>query len=418
MPTRSPVVPSLALTTSLLLAASVLLAPFPLRAWEKHASLMPWILSDAAGPGIAQIPDTIANRLDQPIQTPCPEDDARVYARLATELKLNPKATLEPTDARACARHETITGRAVIARFVDEPDQGMDQDLPWPKAEVDPEDAARWMGGTTGPTSTGSRHMYFGGWQLWHPLETFQIPTHAVGYARERAALMARKARELLAQGGAETAWGYRVLAWEAHYLQDLSQPFHAVQLPSLGMVPWYAMLKWPPSAGFADLVHETTRTIANYHWAFEHFAYYRLTARLGGQGAGQERRSPYIDCLEKPDAPPGDAGLIGETRAVLLEDPHRAELASDPALLADRVARASVRIGGQAGAATLKFFTSALKDRSVDLPAGRGVPDYATMAVRPDLVDARAELMRVTCRALGDASVATRIAIQAALKP
>jgi hypothetical protein len=260
--------------------------------------------------------------------------------------------------------------------------------------------------------------MYFGGWQLWHPINTFQIPVGAIGYGPERAALMAKKARELIAKGGVETAWGYRVLAWTAHYLQDLAQPFHSVQVPHLDMVPWYALLRWPPSQGFADLVKETTRTMANYHWAFEHYTYYRLTAKIGGAGAAQERQSPYTACLEKPDAPPSEAGTSGETRAVMIEDPHRDEFTKDPLLLANRTAKASVQIGAEIGSANMKFFGVQLKDRSVDIPNGKGEPDYVMLTVSPDLVDSRAELARVTCRALGNASVATRAGIIGAVRP
>jgi hypothetical protein len=386
-------------------AAILLATPPPAHAWEKHASLMPSIL--------AHLPVDVAAKLDQPLPAPCPEDDQRIYDRLAIELKLNPKAQVQATDFTACAKGRPVTGRTILAAFVDEPDHGMDRDIPGPREDFDPQDVAKWMGGTSGPTSAGFRHMHFGGWQLWHPIKTFQIPPGAIGYAPDRAALMARKARELLQKGGVEAAWGYRVLAWSIHYLQDLAQPFHAVQIPHLNMVPWYAILRWPPGEGFADLVSETTRTIANYHWAYEQYTLYRLTTLIGGAGPAQEKRSAYADCLEKPDASPVDAGRPGETRAVLLEDPRLAELGHDPLLLARRVARASVWIGAELGAANMRFFGVGLKNRSVDIPAGKGEPVYAELAVDPSLVEARAELARVTCRALGDASMATRMVIE-----
>lgn len=380
----------LPLVGSLLFASSFAIA------WEKHQSLMAGILS-----GIPA-----GSAIDKPYPAPCPEDDRRIYAQLAAELQLNPKALVLPTALEACTLHRPVTGREILgtAGVVDEPDHGMDQDLPGPVESYDPQDAARWMGGTTGKTSTGFRHMYFGGWQLWHPLKTFQVPARAIGYAPDRAALMAGKARELIHKGGIEAAWGYRVLGWSIHYLQDLAQPFHAVQIPNLGMVPWYAMLKWPPKDGFADLVKETTRTIANYHWAFEAYTYYRLTAQVG-KGVGREERSPYLDCLEKPESLP-------EGRAPLSDDPRKEELAGDPHLLALRTARASVEIGNEVGAANIHFFGPGLKDRSVDIPAGKGEPDYAEMNLRPDLVGPREELTQVTCRALGDASIATRTVI------
>lgn len=384
---------------------TVLFMAHPLHAWEKHTSLMQAILSELPGPA--------GSSLDRLIQAPCPDDDRRIFLGLAQELRLNSTIEVKPTDQGACIRTQLITGRDIVTAFVDEPDGGMDQNLPGPREEFDPQDAAKWMGGTTGPTSTGFRHMYFGGWQLWHPFNTFQIPAKAIGYAPERAALMANKARELISKGGIEAAWGFRVLAWSIHYLQDLSQPFHAVQIPHLNMVPWYTLLRWPPSEGFTDLVRETTRTIANYHWSFEHYTHYRLTAKIGGEGAAQERHSVYAACLQKPDRSPLDSGVSGETRANLLEDPRRGELLGNPKLLAERVAKASVQLGAEAGSANMKFFGAGLKDRSVDIANGKGERDYAEMNVSPDLVEARAELTRVTCRALGNAAVATRTVIQ-----
>jgi len=43
-----------------------------------------------------------------------------------------------------------------------------------------------WMGGETGPTSQGFRHMFFGGVDWQHPIQTFQIPFHSIGQAPER----------------------------------------------------------------------------------------------------------------------------------------------------------------------------------------------------------------------------------------
>jgi hypothetical protein len=348
--------------------------------------------------------------IDKSFPAPCPSDDQRIYDQLAAELQLNPKAAVAPTLPEACGAQARITGREILSSFVvDEPDNGMDQDLPGAPEAVDPQRAARWMGGLTGKTSTGFRHMYFGGWQLWHPLATFQIPPRAIGYAPERAALMAAKARELIHKGGMEGAWGFRVLGWAIHYLQDLAQPFHAVQIPDLEMVPWYTIMRWPPSEGFGDLVRETTRTIANYHWAFEHYTLFRITTPTG-QGAGRDDRSPYLDCIENPEG--GEA-----VRAVLADDPRRDQLGSDPRFLAERTARASVQIAPQVGDAVIRFFGIGLKARVVDIPAGLGEPNYIDLAVQPDLYEERDNLTRITCRALGDATMATRLVIDWALK-
>lgn len=369
------------------LVALLMISSQPSPAWEKHQSLMSGILNGVATGGA----------LDQPHPVSCPADDDRIARQLVTELQLNPKAMFAPISPERCISKRPMSGRELLAGpAVDEPDDGMDRDLPGPIESYDPQGAAKWMGGTTGKTSSGFRHMYFGGWQLWHPLRTFQIPAHAIGYAPDRAALMAAKARELIHRGGIEALWGYRVLGWSMHYLQDLSQPFHAVQIPDLRMVPWYVMLQWPPSAGFAELVRETTRTIANYHWAFEHYTLYRLT----------QPQSVYTECLDNPEAQ-------SDTRPPLADDPRRDELGSDPHLLALRTARASVELGHDVGAASVRFFGARLKERPVDIPNGQGEPNYAELAVQPDLVEAREELTHATCRALGDASLASRIVIE-----
>lgn len=372
-----------------------LLAAIPAHAWEKHQSLMASIL--------AGIP--AGSAIDRPLPAPCPEDDQRIFTRLAAELLLNPKALVVPTAFEACTLKRMITGREILlGGAVDEPDHGMDQDLPYPREAIDPLDSAKWMGGTTGRTSTGFRHMYFGSWQGWHPIKTFQIPLHAIGYAPDRAAITARKARELIAQGGIEAAWGYRVLAWSIHYLTDLTQPFHAVQLPDLRMVPWYALAQWPPKEAFGDLVRETTRTIANYHWAFEQYTLHRLTT-LPGAGIGRERVAAYQECIREPDS-----------QAPLALDPRKDELQPttlvEPKFLAERVARASVEIADSFGSAVYAFFTARLRDREVDIPDGKGVPDYAQMTLAPDLIPQREELARQTCRALADASIAARTVI------
>jgi hypothetical protein len=368
------------------LAALLLSTSVP--AWEKHQALMPGILSGLAS----------SEALNKPYPAPCAADDQAMYQKLAQELQLNPQAPVLPTAAEACARKQTVTGREILAGTpVDDPDDGMDRDLPYPPESYDPEGFQKWMGGSKGPTSQGFRHMYFGGWQLWHPIRTFQIPASPVGYAPARAATMAIKAREMIHRGGMDAAWGYRVLGWALHYVQDLAQPFHAVQIPDLRMVPWYAALQWPPKAGFGELVRETTRTISNYHWAFEQYT----LKRLG------EERSPYAECVAQPDA-----------HSVLSDDPRKEETLQDPLLLAHRTARASVTIGHDVGRAMTHFFGAGLKARGVDLPAERGTPDYAEMAVRPDLYSSRDELARVTCKALSNASWASRVLIQWATQP
>ncbi|MGZ3697033.1 MAG: hypothetical protein ACXWPM_00685 [Bdellovibrionota bacterium] len=365
------------------LALLALFLPSLAHAWEKHTALMPWVLSG--------LTPEVKQKLAEPLKAPCPADDLKMYGQLAAELRLNPKTPVSPTARDACSAGATVTAEELLARnFVDDPDQGMDENLP---DSYDPENVRHWMGGKTGPTSKGFRHMYFGGWKPWHPLQTFQIPFESIGYAPERAELIANKARELLHTPGQE-AWGYRLLAWSMHYLQDLAQPFHSVQLPSLRMVPWFELYDWPPGKAFGKLVTETTRTISNYHWAFEDYTYGRVI---------QGNDSPYADCL-----------FQAAQYARFTWDPKT----QTPKQLAQAIARSSIGLSGAVGSAEMDFFGSRLKVPGVDLPKHQGEPDYKEMAIRPDLQEARAELHAATCPALANAVRASRQLIDWALQP
>lgn len=369
------------------------------QAWEKHQTLMAGILQGMTQGGATGVDDG----LNRPLVAPCLSDDQAQFARLATEFKLNPKPKngVQPTALDACTTQKTVTGREILAGgAVDDPDQGMDQEIPGPSESYDPRGFQKWMGGTTGTTSQGFRHMYFGGWQFWHPLYTFQIPTHAVGLAPERVALFALKARQWIQAGGTQAAWGFRILGWALHYLQDLSQPFHATQIPSLHMVPWYAILHWPPQEGFDSLVSETSHAMTNYHWAYEEYTLSRIATPA-------TERSIYADCLELPD-----------TAALLNDDPRKEELLRNPEFLALRTARASVQIAPKMGKAMVDFFGPSLKDRSIDLPKKQGTPPYMEMALRPDLVLSREVLTLTTCQALSNASWASRALIRWVLQP
>jgi hypothetical protein len=370
------------------LFALTALASAPALAWEKHESLMPTV-AQVIEEALAA-PEFVAARVafTRAYAAPCPEDDLAFYRKLSAELQLNPEGHLPPTATEACRRHEPTTGQAIVAgSAVDDPDLGMDEDLegavPGGLAAVDPDHFQKWMGGSTGPTSKGFRHMYFGGWQVWHPIHTFQIPAGAVGYAPERAALLAKKARELI--WGTNPLWGFRLLAWAMHYVQDLSQPFHATQIPALEMVPWYALLH-----GFGDLVKETTRAISNYHWAYEDYTLYRL----------KEENSAELACLRAPER---------NASPDLRDDPYLAEMRADPRRLAERVAHASAQLAPRVGDAEYALFGASLRQSGMDLAHGQGKVDYADTSVRPDRVAERSALQAVTCEALGNAAWASR---------
>lgn len=246
-------------------------------AWEKHGMIMPWVFSElertaAKEPALTAVLNSKMPRVHPEIQL------AR-YDYFSQILLLNPDAPWSSIQAE--------NYRELLQLAVDDPDQGMDRNLP---DSADPSNERRFMGGNTGLSSQGFRHMYFGGWKMAHPLASFQIPTHAIGQSPDRLELLANEAKKLIQAG--DLLWGLRILGWSIHYAQDLTQPFHVVQIPSFKVIPWKTVFQWPPEKGFSALVDESTRTVGNYHRAFE------IMVR---DDLSRGERSNFHQCLNEP---------------------------------------------------------------------------------------------------------------------
>lgn len=336
-------------------------------AWDRHVLFMPHALKLLAA--------DVRDLLNRPTQAPCIQEDISTYQRLAPELGLNPNVLVQPTNAEACLKKVPIfIGELLLGQAVDEPDRGMDENL-----SVSPDQ--KYMGGTAGPASKGFRHMYFGGLKTDDPIGTFQFPREAIGDAPQRVELMAQKAKAMIRAG--QVTWGFRVLAWAIHYLQDLAQPFHVTQVPHPRMVPWLAALAWPPSAAWEALVSGATRNIANYHQAYEGYIANRIEA--GEKGS-------LADCLHRP--------------VELAKLPAKW---SSPRELAKAVAEASVPIAKAVGHGALGLFGPKLATPSFD---------YNELSIRPDLMDSRIEMEKNSCAAIANALTATARLVEWTLKP
>jgi hypothetical protein len=347
-------------------------------AWENHQSLMPGILNGASS--------ELKQKLKRMISVPCEAEDHKIYSQLAHELQLNVTSHVPNTAPRKCDTDLQMSIQdLLLSGMVDDPDRGMDQNLP---ETADAAGDRKWMGGKTGPTSQGFRHMYFGGWKFFqHPITTFQIPVHAIGQAPHRAELIAQKAKELYHSG--QEAWGIRLLAWSMHYLQDLAQPFHSVEIISVRMVPWASLFNWPPSDGFSQLVKETTRVVSNYHYAYEEYTLNQIGV--------------YTPCLENSKLPSG----------VQWNRP-----AQRPVELAHAVSQSSIQIASDLGKAETQFFGKQLFQPEYNLPLKQGTLNYSEYAQRADLIPSRELLHEVTCHALHHAAEASRNLIKWTLEP
>ncbi len=363
------------------LAALFLLIPMILpseaNAWEKHRLLMPPILET--------LPSKTKAELAERVKPPCKEDDLQLYRTLARELELLPSHAIPPTSPGGCQGSYKLSGYELLGgNAIDEPDGSFDVELP---ESYDPDQERKWMGGLKGITSQGFRHMYFGGWKWLHPIATLQVPPGAMGKAPERAQAIGERARREIRTGS--KLWGIRLLGWSMHYVQDLTQPFHSTQIPNVRMVPWSQL--------FAHFVPETTRTISNYHWAYEGFVLHELSK-------GAENR--FAECLSKPA---GFATIPTSPTA------YQTDLPRDLALT---VAQASRDLASDVGSALISYFGTDLKKPTYDLAHTDNPLDYAAMDRKPELKEARDALIAATCPTLANASVASGLLIQWALAP
>jgi hypothetical protein len=277
----------------------------------------------------------------------------------------------------------------ILTTAIDDPDLGkLDQNLPKEiSSRVDPNNDRPFMGGIEGPTSQGFRHMYFGGWKGKHPVITFQIPPRAIGQAPYRFETLALYAKNAIRSGN--LVWGTRTLGWAMHYIQDLTQPFHSVQAISKKMVPWSELLTWPPKKGFENLVKESTRIITNYHWAYE--GYVRDIAKKG-------QDSPFYDCLVHPEK-------YSELKLDLK--------AQTPIQLAFDIAKTSIPLAPDLGSSEIDFFGKLLLQPGVDFTKNVDMINNIEYASRPDLQGPRGRLHDVTCRALANTALGSRLLIQ-----
>lgn|GEM_PF-943487 len=354
----------------------------PAYAWSKHHLLMPYV-ANALG-------DFERKRFAEPAPAPCEDTDLAIYAALAQELGLQPAITLPPSSSNRCGPgmaqgpNDVPLALLRIGDWVDDPDRGMDQDLP---DSLDPTAERRYMGGSYGPTSQGFRHMYFGGWKVSAPIASFQIPLRALGQSPERVELFSQRAKTFRKNG--QMIWSARTLAWAMHFIQDLAQPFHSVQIPHLSMIPWSALfdsnMGKPGQGFFVRLVTESTRTVANYHFAYE-----RWTAKQM-----RSEDNPFNPCLNDP-----------ARWTTVHWDPG----AESPRELALEVAKQSLKLGRRLGRAEMGFFGLSLKWPGVNLPQGHGEPDYDLLDRDPSRAGARKELVEVTCQALANAVEGSRL--------
>lgn len=290
------------------------------KAWDHHQSIMAMIMDTKAA--------STRDYLKMMITIPSDADQKKTIETLAKELEINAEKIPMQKPGKISVK-DFIQGSSI-----DEPDQGMDQDLP---DSADPKNDRSWMGGKTGPTSQGFRHMFFPGIEWGSPLRTLQIPTRSIGQSPERILKLHVISRKFFQEKN--NFWGLRTLLWELHLLQDLHQPFHVMQVPYIKMLPWKNL--------FSKFVPRSTQVIANFHYAYE---------GLVNESIQESRLSPLYPCFElteKPSFPPMSDIIIGEVVKISRARAH------------------------EIGVPLYQLWDGELKDPVMDLPEGMGALDY-----------------------------------------
>lgn len=150
----------------------------------------------------------------------------------------------------------------ILARYSRRPDDGRDQNLPFEKWN------RFWFGGMANIGSQAFRHMEKPAFNPLRPVNTSGFPLGTVGEASSRTQLYFDLALEAKRLG--EPYWAWNFLGCSLHYLQDLHQPYHTVQLP--------APFAWEGLKAHFDwgrkekqgLVTTMARLISNAHHYFE----------------------------------------------------------------------------------------------------------------------------------------------------
>lgn len=98
-------------------------------------------------------------------------------------------------------------------------------------------------------------------------------------------------ARLALASG--HDYWGYRFLGWALHYLQDLTQPYHAKTVPGVATTE-LMLVALKAAAGYPEDRLATIARVADRHTAIEEYQLQRMQQLMAGEQAAQPLLQAY----------------------------------------------------------------------------------------------------------------------------
>jgi hypothetical protein len=158
-------------------------------------------------------------------------------------------------------------------------------------------------------------------------------------YAEYRIHLWRALANRAFASG--HPYWGWRFAGWALHYVQDLTQPYHASVLPGVG-VPTMLWINTLDLAGFHERKVRAVNRVTNRHLAIENYQLHRIRdAYLHGRSddaalralrdmSGDGRTGAYTDASPRAVITQ-DSSAYADALDALLERYLPARYISDP---------------------------------------------------------------------------------------
>jgi len=123
--------------------------------------------------------------------------------------------------------------------------------------------------------------------------------------------------------------WGWRFAGWALHYIEDLTQPYHATVLPGVG-VPHLLWINTLDLAGLHEPKKDAITLVSNRHLAMENYQYRRMRSVYVRHDAGDA----LIHALEDTSTDAGRAAYAdGAAREVISRESNALAGATDRVL-------------------------------------------------------------------------------------
>jgi len=271
---------------------------------------------------------------------------------------------------------EMIPAKEVLSAFSDEPDWGMDQDLfPIGKYGYGPTP----FGAATGMSSQAPFHMAF-----LHEsrLLTTLLPRLRRNFMAERFQVFLALAKLAFKKG--TDYWGWRFLAWAMHYLQDLTQPYHARAFPP-SKTRMLGRLVLKPD--FWKSSEAKRNYLRNRHVLFEAAVHFMLNS-----AAKKESDHPFLEALTH-----NEDAFQGTLDGVMKES------AKVPAHLAPQIDRVMVRAINDPRVEDVHYSLEGDPEARIDHALAKAA------AERPHVLK---EFVDLVCACLSQAGRVTRYAV------